>query len=568
MTSSTRLRSDLCGRVLSGLRRPETRAALVCALAGAAVFQFFGNGNRGYIDTASLFYWWGFQWFNPASETEHGPLILGLAAWLFWRNLSGQQSAVSSRQSEIRNPQWSAAAMFGGLALHALGYAVEQTRISIVALLLFAWGVLALAGGSRWGRAAAFPLAFLLFAVPLDILDSVGFHLRLWVIEAVHRIAVALGIEVIRNGTQLFSPDGAYQYDVAAACSGVRSLMALMALSLLTAYLNLRSWWRRAAVFLLCFPLTYLGNVVRIGAIVLAGEGIGQEAGVWVHEWAGFLVFVVVLGGVLAAVALWQKISPEPPAPAVSPPAAQSSSQLLVDTRALRIVAGVVGMAVLTAWFTARVDRWTVAGGAGIVLAADGINPAELPAFLGTDWIGQRTEVTAVEREVLPPDTGYSRRNYVSTRDRREQVFLSIVLSGRDRTSIHRPELCLVGQGWTIEGRSELAFAHPGSGRVPATLLHISREVVTARGERRTVPALFAYWFVGRDTVAATNGERLWRTALNRLRGRVDRWAYVVAQTVVLDGEPAALARLQAVLDRTLPAFQPELRDGVAGVTQ
>jgi len=571
MTSSARLHPDRYGRVRSGLRRPETRAALVCALAGAAVFQFFGNGNRGYIDTSSLFYWWGFQWFNPGSETEHGPLILGLAAWLFWRNLRNADFGLRSADwkitpSAIRHPQWPAgAAMFGGLALHAFGYAVEQARISIVALLMFAWGVLVLAGGRRWGRAAVFPLAFLLFAVPVNFLDSIGFHLRLWVIEAVHRIAVALGLEVIRNGTQLFSPDGAYQYDVAAACSGVRSLMALMALSLLTAYLNLRSWWRRAAVFLLCFPLTYLGNVVRIGAIVLAGEWIGQEAGVWVHEWAGFLVFAVVLGGVLAAVALWQRISPEPPVPADAPPPAQPaerSSQLLVDKAAVRIAAGVVGMAVLTGWFTTRVDRWTVAGGAGVALAADGVNPVELPAFLGTEWIGQRTEVTAVEREVLPPDTGYSRRNYVSTRDRRDQVFLSIVLSGRDRTSIHRPELCLVGQGWTIEGRSAFAFAHPDGGRVPATLLHISREVVTARGERRTVPALFAYWFVGRDAVAATNGERLWRTAVSRLRGRVDRWAYVVAQTAVLDDEPAALARLQAVLDQTLPAFQPEIRGG------
>ena len=71
-------------------RQPRSPAvawpALACAFAGVAVFQFFGNANRGYIDTASLFYWWGYQWINPGSETEHGWLILGLSAWLFWRN--------------------------------------------------------------------------------------------------------------------------------------------------------------------------------------------------------------------------------------------------------------------------------------------------------------------------------------------------------------------------------------------------------------------------------------------------------------------------------------------------
>ncbi len=62
-------------------------AAAICALAGAWIFHFFGNATRGYIDTASLFHWWGYQWINPQSETEHGWLILGLSAWLLWRNL-------------------------------------------------------------------------------------------------------------------------------------------------------------------------------------------------------------------------------------------------------------------------------------------------------------------------------------------------------------------------------------------------------------------------------------------------------------------------------------------------
>ena len=553
---------------------PHAGAAVVIALAGAIVFQFFGNAGRGYIDTASLFYWWGFQWFNPGSETEHGPMILGLSAWLFWRNLRNADFGLRNAehfnpQSTFRSPQWPAAAAAAlGLALHGLGYAVEQARISIVALLVFTWGVLALAGGRRWGRAALFPLAFLVFAIPVNALDSIGFHLRLWVIDAVHTLAPLVGIEVIRNGTQLFSPDGTYQYDVAAACSGVRSLMALMALSLLTAYLNLQSGWRRTAVFLLCFPLTYVGNVVRIGGIVVAGEVFGQGAGEWLHEWAGFVVFVIVLGGILAAVTLWQKWSPEKchairdtspvrPAAAVVSPEGTERREQRGTASAWRLAGAVVVLAALTAWFTQRVDQWPVLGGAGITLAEDGINPADLPAFLGTEWIGQRTAITAIEREVLPPDTGFARRNYVSTQNRQDQVFVSIVLSGRDRTSIHRPELCLVGQGWTIGGRTVETFARPNGAPLRASVLQITREIVDPQGKRQILPALFVYWFVGRDEVVATHGQRLWRTALNRLRGRTDRWAYVVAQTMVLDGEEPGRARLQEVLGQTLPVIQP-----------
>jgi hypothetical protein len=201
-------------------------------------------------------------------------------------------------------------------------------------------------------------------------------------------------------------------------------------------------------------------------------------------------------------------------------------------------------------------DRVQVSARTGVKLAADGLNPAPLPNYLGLDWVGQNAPVSAVEREVLPADTGYSRKNYVSLRDKRQQVFLSIVLSGRDRTSIHRPELCLVGQGWTIRGRSTHEFA-VGGGRFPATVLHIEREVTNARGEVAKLPALLVYWFVGADRIVATHWERVFYTSLDRVRHlQAHRWAYVLMQTHALDGNEAALKRLDEVLAGTLPSFQ------------
>ena len=71
-------------------------------MAGALVFQMWGNAVRGYIDTTSVFWWWGWQWFNPGSESEHGPLLLGLAVWLGWRNL--RKNEVRRKKSEGLNP--------------------------------------------------------------------------------------------------------------------------------------------------------------------------------------------------------------------------------------------------------------------------------------------------------------------------------------------------------------------------------------------------------------------------------------------------------------------------------
>ena len=532
--------------------------AVVCAVAALAVWQFFGNANRGYIDTASLFYWWGFQWFNPDSETEHGVLILGIAGWLGWRNWR-------AGRGEEGEGRWGVGtavlAMVAGLGLHVLGFVAQQARISIVAFLIFAWGVAVLAGGRRAGRAAAFPLAFMLFAVPVNVLDLVGFWLRLWVIEATAGLAHLAGFAVVRNGTQLFAPDGSYQYDVAAGCSGVRSLMALAALTLLVGYLNFRGWGRRLGVWALCLPLTYLGNVVRIAAVVFAGQWFGQRAGERVHEWAGFSVFLVVLGGVLLAVEVMRRRWPEKDEIAKSSGPGAEKSEGAERGRAWRVVAlvGVVAGAemVFLGWLAGLPPR----GGVGVNLAADGKNPVELPTFIGTEWIGRGAEVTAVEREILPADTGYARKSYVAVANPTERVFVSVVLSGRDRTSIHRPELCLVGQGWSIEGASRESFNYPGRAEAAfaGTVLRVRREVVTPRG-RVAVPELVAYWFVDSERAVATNGGRFWRDAWNRLaHGRPDRWAYVLVQTGAAEGEAAALARMRAVLAGTLPAFQKPL---------
>lgn len=542
----------------SRLRRtsPNFWPAVLCAVAGAAVFQFFGNATRGYIATDSLFYWWGFQWMNPASETEHGWLILGLSVWLFWQN--ARREPALSAPADGR----ATAAMIGGLAVHLLGYAVQQSRLSILGLLLFTWGALALAGGRRWGRAAVFPLAFMVFAVPVSLLDSVGFWLRLWVIDASQSLAHAAGIDVIRNGTQLFAPDGSYQYDVAAACSGVRSLMALMALSLLVGYLNFRSWWLRGFVLLLSLPFAYVGNVARISGVIFAAQWFGAKAGVLLHEWAGFLVFVIVLGLVLASVSGLRRIFPGAALPGRPEVAGPFWAGAIAPGRPWRAVMLVLFAAVIVAGLARKLDTLPVRTDTGVRLAADGINPVDLPAFIGTDWIGRRTEVTAVEREVLPPDTGYSRRTYAALHRPGQQVFVSIVLSGRDRSSIHRPELCVEGLGWTIRGSFTHSFrsALPGVEALPATVLRVER--VTANG-KTTVPSLLAYWFVNSDRVVATNRERLLHGAWDRLRhGRADRWAYVLVQTDAVDGEPAALARMQEVLDGTVPTFQKPLPSG------
>lgn len=563
--------------------------AVLCAMAGAALFQFFGNANRGYIDTRSLFYWWGYQWTNPASDLQHAWFVVAVSGWLFWRNLrqdDGRREAESRARSETFLPVLGA--MVGGLVLHAVGFIAQQARLSIVAVLIFAWGVVRLAGGRRWAAAAVFPLGFIVFTIPVNVLDSVGFWLRMWVIDASAAVAHACGIGVVQSGTQLVAPDGRYHYDVVAACSGVRSLSVLAALSLLLGYLSLRSMWRRAVVLALCFPLVLAGNIARLVIIVLAAQLGGAAWGNRAHDVMGLGVFAIVLGGVFAAIWAMERFAPERAAemarrttsPASDTSEAQDPREPRTGHASSRSIVARPTIVAIVVLMVAAIEmvglhhlaQLPARGGAGVVLAASGVDPVELPAFLGTEWVGRRSEITAVEREILPPDTGYSRKQYVPVADPTKAVLLSLVLSGRDRTSIHRPELCLVGQGWTITGETTHRFYDrrpiansPGSRPTfPATVLRVRREVPAVSnvtGPRvLVVPQLVAYWFIAEDAVVATHWERLVRDSWNRVaHGRADRWAYVLMQTDASDGEAAALARMQTVLDGTLPVFQRAL---------
>lgn len=576
-------------------------------LAGFVVFQFFGNATRGYIDTRSLFYWWGYQWANPASESEHGWLILAVSAWLLVRALraakgegqSGKGSGTRNAEEAGSQPStsshqlraWPApAAMVAGLALHLLGYAMQQTRISIIGFLVFSWGVIAFAGGPRWGRAAVFPVAFMMFAIPINLFGDLGFRLRSAVIELAYPLARASGVEVIRNGTQLVAPDGSYSYDVVEACSGMRSLTALAALSLLVGYLNFRAWWMRLLVGALSVPYAYVGNVIRIYAIIIAGEWRGQAAGAMVHDVFGVLIFLIVLGLVQLTVMWVQKRGwgePETDGNGEGKRGeatgergqekgergqdeAERGRGTVTPRRPLAVGAVVVVLSIGVMAATAKLDVIQVSPRTGVKLAADGLNPVRLPNFLrDADWLGQDAEVSEVERRTLPPDTGYSRKNYVSLRDRRNTVFVSIVLSGRDRTSIHRPEICLEGQGWTIRSGGRHVFERPAIedgaryGLQPVTLLRIDREFRVEDGRTVKVPALLAYWFVGADKTVSSNMGRLMHSSIDRLRHlQAHRWAYVIVQTHALDGEEAALARMQDVIGQTVPTFQEPVPPG------
>jgi alpha-glucosidase len=121
--------------------------------------------------------------------------------------------------------------------------------------------------------------------IPMQALVTpVTFKLRLLVTWMTATAANLLTINVTRVGTQLMSPDGSFQYDVAAACSGMRSLVAIFLLATVYGFVLFRSPGKRAFMMALALPLSVLGNFTRLMCIIFAAEMGGQSMGNFVHE--------------------------------------------------------------------------------------------------------------------------------------------------------------------------------------------------------------------------------------------------------------------------------------------
>ena len=158
-----------------------------------------------------------------------------------------------------------------------------------------------------------------------------------------------------------------------------------------------------------------------------------------------------------------------------------------------------------------------------------------LPNVIGM-WIGDDAEITQKERDTLAKDTQFVRKIY--TGPERDQIFVSIVLSGDDMTnSIHRPERCLPAQGWNVQSSSKRTIQVPGGKALQVTKLQNRQIIETADKRRFTLNNLNYYWFIGYRDMTASH---LSRTGID-LRDRIvggysQRWAYITVVKMVTKG--------------------------------
>lgn len=272
---------------------PDKPLFLVLAGAWVALFHFLGNSTFGYTDTGSLFLWLEYV-YSQSADDEHGRLIpFVVLALLWWKRR--ELTTVTKR------PWWPGfAVLTAGLLLHVAGFVVQQTRLSAAGFFIGLYGLSGLVWGRQWMRATFFPGFLFVFCLPLGTLaEAITFPLRMLVSVISVGAGHGLGIEVARNGTQILGGGGNYHFDVAPACSGIRSLTALTALTTIYGFMNFRAGWKRLVMVLVAVPVAILGNVLRITGMIITAEAFGEGAGLKFHDSAGFVVFAVAIVCVL-----------------------------------------------------------------------------------------------------------------------------------------------------------------------------------------------------------------------------------------------------------------------------
>ena len=544
---------------------PDKGLFLALLAVWSALFHFRGNAVFGWVDTSSLFQWM-FWVFNTNSEDGHGLLVPFIVLALIWWK-QGQLVRLPARR------WWPALALILlSLLLHVAGYLVQQTRVSIVAYFLGVYGLIGLVGGPAWMKGTFFPMFLFVFCIPLGtISEPLTFPLRMLVAKLTAGSANhVLGINVIRDGSQIMDPSGKFGYDVVAACSGIKSLSILALTATTYAFVYFASYWRRAIMMVAAIPLAIANNVARVLGIIVAEEAFGSAAARFAHEYLWLATFVGALIGVMTIGYLIREpasVRPETPrgGPTEESKPAGSRSFARNQSWAVVTVLLLVGFAAL------GLSR---AKSSFHRLGAPGLRMVDEPVFDAASNIVNTTTV-ALPREILgltskplpvtleelgwlPKDTVYGRRRYAS-----EEGFwmdLSVVLMGTDRTSIHKPQVCLTGQGWTIDAWElvNLPVARPHSYELPLMKLTATKRVPRGDGQQAAWRAIFVYWFVCDGRLTAKHSERMWWMAKDLLTtGVLDRWAYVSYYAICQPGEEeATFRRMREAIAASVPEFQ------------
>ncbi len=244
-------------------------------------------------------------WLNH-SDNSHALLVPFICLYFIWVK-RGELGKV-----EINSSGWGGLFLTSCLAVYLLSYI---GAIAFVSRLMFVGALI----GLIWAcfgwlivRVLAFPLGFLVFMVPIPFtfLQFVSFPLQLQATKISAWVIGMLSIPVYREGNMLYFVQT--QLEVAEACSGIRSIMALVMLSVLLAYMSDFGKYRSILLTAFAIPVALFANILRVSGTGILAHFYGDEvARGFLHDFSGLIVFVFGFLVIISIAKLLPKTSSE-----------------------------------------------------------------------------------------------------------------------------------------------------------------------------------------------------------------------------------------------------------------
>lgn len=245
------------------------------------------------LTLAALYYptfvWMYNAWNETDSNYSHGFWVPLVIAYFVWEKRD--IFLAIPRMEDSRGFIW----LGLGLFMHLSGLILDINFLSGLSLIPMAWGLILWYAGKYAWRESFWPSIFILFMVPLPyISEEFRAFLQLKSAELSELVFRILGFNVMREGVTMDL--GSFKLFVEAPCSGLNTVLSLVFVGSVVAYLAKGAWWRKVTLLMFAPIIAVAANVLRIVIIGLLGEFYGQEVAMGVfHKGSGMIMYAVGL---------------------------------------------------------------------------------------------------------------------------------------------------------------------------------------------------------------------------------------------------------------------------------
>jgi exosortase len=223
-------------------------------------------------------------------DYSHGYFIPFLSAYFIYT----MREELSELQ--VQPSIWGLLLISLGFAQLLIGKVGSEYFLQRTSFILVILGVILFFLGWEFFKKLLFPILYLLFMVPLPaiIWNKIAFPMQLFASAITENVVYAIGIPIYREGNVLHLAETTLE--VVAACSGLRSLMTMFALSGALAFLSILTTSRKWILFISAAPIAIVANILRLSGTALLASQFGSEvAHGFLHDFSGIVVFVIGL---------------------------------------------------------------------------------------------------------------------------------------------------------------------------------------------------------------------------------------------------------------------------------